>query len=86
MNDTTGPSSSGEKDAAAARTAHCIPPACGIYFYEVEIVSKGQKGYVVFGAPVLPTPFPNENNNQAHQHRVIMSCVLYLKHTVLSIM
>lgn len=41
-----GPSSNGDKDAAAARTDHPIPPACGIFYYEVEIVSKGQKGCV----------------------------------------
>jgi len=47
--DTTGPSSSGDKEAAAARTDYPIPPACGIFYYEVKILSKGQKGYV-------PTP------------------------------
>ena len=39
-----GPSSTGDREAAAARTDHPIPPACGIFYYEVEIVSKGQKG------------------------------------------
>jgi Ran-binding protein 9/10 len=41
-----GPSSNSDKDAATARTDHPIPPACGIFYYEVEIVSKGQKGCV----------------------------------------
>lgn len=35
-----GPPSVGDKDAAAARTIHPIPPACGIYYYEVEIVHR----------------------------------------------
>ncbi|KAG6907993.1 hypothetical protein DXG01_006649, partial [Tephrocybe rancida] len=39
-----GASCSGDKDAAAARTVQPIPVACGIYYYEVEILSKGQKG------------------------------------------
>lgn len=39
-----GVSCIGDKDAAAARANHSIPPACGIYYYEVEIVNKGQKG------------------------------------------
>lgn len=39
----TGASFSGDKDAAAARTAYSIPPACGIYYYEVEILGKEQK-------------------------------------------
>ncbi|KAJ7602220.1 hypothetical protein B0H17DRAFT_1155039, partial [Mycena rosella] len=34
-----------DKDAAAARTTHPIPPACGIYYYEVHILSKGNKGF-----------------------------------------
>ncbi|KAG6902995.1 hypothetical protein C0995_008568 [Termitomyces sp. Mi166 len=40
-----GASCSGDKDAAAARTVQSIPPACGIYYYETEIISKGQKGF-----------------------------------------
>jgi hypothetical protein len=37
----TGSPGSSEKDtAAAARTIFPIPPACGIYYYEVEITSK----------------------------------------------
>ena len=39
-----GVSCMGDKDAAAARANHSIPPPCGIYYYEVEIVNKGQKG------------------------------------------
>ncbi|GLB36579.1 putative protein with domain in SPla and the RYanodine receptor [Lyophyllum shimeji] len=44
-----GASCSGDRDAAAARTVHPIPPACGIYYYEVEIISKGQKGHISIG-------------------------------------
>ncbi|KAG5651818.1 hypothetical protein H0H81_007290 [Sphagnurus paluster] len=44
-----GASCSGDRDAAAARTVHHIPPACGIYYYEVEIISKGQKGHISIG-------------------------------------
>lgn len=44
-----GASSNGDKDAAAARTTHPIPPACGIYYYEVEIISKGNKGHISIG-------------------------------------
>jgi len=44
-----GPSSSGDKEAAAARTDYPIPPACGIFYYEVEILSKGQKGHISIG-------------------------------------
>uniref|UniRef100_D8QKH9 B30.2/SPRY domain-containing protein n=2 Tax=Schizophyllum commune (strain H4-8 / FGSC 9210) TaxID=578458 RepID=D8QKH9_SCHCM len=44
-----GISCSGDRDAAAARTNVPIPPACGIYYYEVTIISKGQKGHISIG-------------------------------------
>ncbi|KAJ6573966.1 SPRY-domain-containing protein [Mycena vulgaris] len=44
-----GASSNGDKDAAAARTTQPIPPACGIYYYEVDILSKGNKGHISIG-------------------------------------
>lgn len=37
------------KDAAAIRTDCVIPPACGIYYYEVKIISKGRDGYMGIG-------------------------------------
>lgn len=43
-----GPSCTGDKDSAAARANHPIPPACGIYYYEVEILHKGSKGCVCY--------------------------------------
>ncbi|KAI0035256.1 hypothetical protein K488DRAFT_83219 [Vararia minispora EC-137] len=36
-------------DAGLARANHPIPPACGIYYYEVEILSKSQKAQVSIG-------------------------------------
>ncbi|KAJ7480102.1 SPRY-domain-containing protein [Mycena galericulata] len=44
-----GASCNGDKDAAAARTTYPIPPACGIYYYEVDILSKGNKGHISIG-------------------------------------
>ncbi|KAG2070698.1 SPRY-domain-containing protein [Suillus decipiens] len=43
-----GSPSNSDKDAAAARTIFPIPPACGIYYYEVEVTSKANsnKGLV----------------------------------------
>ena len=32
------------KDAASVRTDHCIPSTCGIYYFEVKIISKGRDG------------------------------------------
>ncbi|KAL6447076.1 hypothetical protein ACFW04_001433 [Cataglyphis niger] len=37
------------KDAASVRTTHAIPPACGLYYFEVKIVSKGRDGYMGIG-------------------------------------
>ncbi|TFK57664.1 SPRY-domain-containing protein [Heliocybe sulcata] len=39
----------GDKEAAAARTNHPIPPACGIYYYEVMIIAKGTRGGISVG-------------------------------------
>ena len=33
-----------EHEAAATRTDHPMPPQCGIYYYEVSIISKGKEG------------------------------------------
>lgn len=33
-----------KEEAAAARTNNSIPPICGIYYYEVEILDRGNKG------------------------------------------
>lgn len=32
------------KDAASVRTAHPIPAACGVYYFEIKIISKGRDG------------------------------------------
>jgi Ran-binding protein 9/10 len=37
------------KDAASVRTDHPIPPICGIYYYEIKIISKGRDGYMGIG-------------------------------------
>ncbi|KAJ4499343.1 hypothetical protein C8R41DRAFT_915548 [Lentinula lateritia] len=44
-----GASGNGDRDAAAARSMQPIPPACGVYYYEVEIHSKGQKAHISVG-------------------------------------
>jgi hypothetical protein len=41
-----GPAGASDSQASAARTIHPVPPACGVYYYEVEIVNKGSKGSV----------------------------------------
>ncbi|KAJ3008579.1 hypothetical protein HKX48_008449 [Thoreauomyces humboldtii] len=44
----TGP---GQLDthAAAVRSNHPIPPQCGLFYYEVKIISKGRDGYIGIG-------------------------------------
>jgi hypothetical protein len=34
------------RDAAAVRADCPIPPACGIYYYEVTVLDRGNKGYI----------------------------------------
>lgn len=36
-------------DAASVRTDHPIPAACGLYYFEVKIISKGKNGYMGIG-------------------------------------
>ncbi|KAI9580604.1 hypothetical protein GQX74_011274 [Glossina fuscipes] len=38
-----------QNEAASVRTAHPIPPACGIYYFEVKIISKSKNGYMGIG-------------------------------------
>ena len=45
----TGTGARGDADAAAVRTDYPISPACGIYYYEATIVSKGQEGFISIG-------------------------------------
>ncbi|GAB6021669.1 Ran-binding protein 9 [Chamberlinius hualienensis] len=37
------------KDAASVRATYPIPAACGLYYFEVKIVSKGRDGYMGIG-------------------------------------
>jgi len=37
------------KDAASVRATYPIPSACGLYYFEVKIVSKGRDGYMGIG-------------------------------------
>ncbi|TFK30672.1 SPRY-domain-containing protein [Coprinopsis marcescibilis] len=39
----------GDKDGAAARANCPVPPACGIYYYEVQLRGKEQKSHVSIG-------------------------------------
>lgn len=39
----------GDKEAAMARANFPIPPACGIFYYEVDILSKGAKANLSIG-------------------------------------
>jgi hypothetical protein len=44
-----GPSKTGDHEAAAARSDHPMPPQCGIYYFEVNIISKGKEGMIGVG-------------------------------------
>lgn len=37
------------KDAASARALHPIPAACGLYYFEIKVISKGRDGYIGIG-------------------------------------
>ena len=46
-----GPGSD-DRDAAAIRTNHPVPPSCPLYYFEVEIVNKGRDGFIGIGFSV----------------------------------
>ncbi|KZP14962.1 SPRY-domain-containing protein [Athelia psychrophila] len=37
------------KDAVAVCTDHAIPPTCGVFYYEVEILNSGSLGHISIG-------------------------------------
>jgi hypothetical protein len=43
------------KDASSVRATHPIPASCGLYYFEVKIVSKGRDGYMGIGLCVQVT-------------------------------
>jgi hypothetical protein len=42
-----GPANKHDHEAAAVRADHPMPPQCGIYYFEVTILSKPKEGYVI---------------------------------------
>ena len=45
----TGHSKTHQKDAASVRANNSIPKSCGIYYFEIKILSKGRDGYIAIG-------------------------------------
>jgi len=43
MNFIVGPGKN-HKDAASVRATHAIPASCGVYYFEVKVISKGRDG------------------------------------------
>lgn len=37
-------SGSNHKDAASVRASHLVPAACGVYYFEIRVISKGRDG------------------------------------------
>lgn len=47
--------SKNHKDAASIRTTHPIPASCGVYYFEVKVISKGRDGLVVICCHISTT-------------------------------
>ncbi|KAM5323751.1 ran-binding protein 9 isoform 1-T1 [Glossophaga mutica] len=62
------------KDAASVRATHPIPAACGIYYFEVKIVSKGRDG---------ESGREKEGEGEKHQGErgTSKGCLSYTSHT-----
>jgi len=59
------------KDAASVRTDFPIPAACGIYYFEVKVLSKGRDGYMGIGlskSDVLLNRLPGWDKNSYGYH------------------
>jgi len=37
------------RDARAVRTAEPIPAGCGLFYFEIKVISKGKNGYIAVG-------------------------------------
>lgn len=62
-----------DKDAAAVRANHPAPVLSGIYYYEVQILSKGRSGYIGLGfsgpkvnLSRLPGQYSQESREKKH--------------------
>lgn len=40
-----GPGSKNDQEAASIRADHPMPPQCGIYYFEITVLSKPKEGY-----------------------------------------
>jgi len=58
------------KDAASVRATHPIPAACGLYYFEVKIVSKGRDGYMGIGLSAQGVNMNRLPGNNIHTHSV----------------
>eukprot|EP00912_Choanoflagellata_sp_UC4_P001560 UC4_evm1s991 len=38
-----------EKDAVSVRANRPLPPACGLYYYEIKIINRGRQGFIAVG-------------------------------------
>lgn len=56
------------KDAASVRATHPIPAACGLYYFEVKIVSKGRDGYMGIGLSAQGVNMNRLPGNNIHTH------------------
>lgn len=44
-NDLLGAVTKSENEAGAVRADHPVPANCGIYYFEITVLSKGKEGY-----------------------------------------
>lgn len=60
-----------DNDAATVRANHSISPSCGIFYFEVQIISKGRDGYIGIGicTSIMPlTRLPGWERNTFGYH------------------
>jgi len=70
------------KDAASVRATHPIPAACGLYYFEVKIVSKGRDGYMGIGLSAQGVNMNRLPGNNIHTHSVFSNVKIKLSQIV----
>lgn len=68
------------RDAASVQATHPIPAACGLYYFEVKIVSKGRDGYMGIGLSahgVNMNRLPGTIKTLTHKQYQIFYLIIY---------
>jgi hypothetical protein len=67
-----------ETDASSVRSAFSAKSQCGVFYYEIEIVSKGRDGYISIGYCEEETPLDKLSGNFIHTITIITTRKIFI--------